>query len=109
VGVLKPVDCFGSQQQEEEEPAAAAPAACFSISRNQSQASLCQSLSYPWLALPGRRTGVWRKRRKKKKKKKEGEERKGKDRKELRRKNAFFLPPLSSGFCVTISFGRLGS
>jgi hypothetical protein len=90
-------------------PVAAAAGACFSISRNQSQTSLCQSLSYPWLALPGRRTGVWRKRRRKKKKKKRQEGRKGEERKELRRTNTFFLPPLSSGFFVTIFFGRLGS
>ncbi len=82
--VLKPVDCFGSQQQQEEEPAAAAVAACFSISRNQSQASLCQSLSYPSLAGSPRKKD-WsleeRKKKKKKKKKKREEGRKGEERK----------------------------
>jgi hypothetical protein len=82
--VLKPVDCFGSQQQQEEEPAAAAVAACFSISRNQSQASLCQSLSYPSLAGSPRKKD-WsleerkKRRRRRRREKKEGKERKGKE------------------------------
>ncbi len=81
--VLKPVDCLGSQQQQEEEPAAAAVAACFSISRNQSQASLCQSLSYPSLAgSPRKKDWSLEERKKKKKKKKKREEgRKGEERK----------------------------
>jgi len=79
--VLKPVDCFGSQQQQEQEPAAAAVAACFSISRNQSQASLCQSLSYPSLAGSPRKKDWSLEERKKKKKKKREEGRKGEERK----------------------------